>query len=148
MMNLDDIFAMWKRDSQIDENNLDQATLENAKLHSKYLELHSNAKLQVKRKELAFKILLKDKWLWYNGKMTQDEMTAKGWSFDPLNGLKILKGEMDYYYDSDKEIQESQATIEYWKTIEEALKEIMDTIKWRHQSIKNMIEWRKFTSGV
>ena len=49
---------------------------------------------------------------------------------------------------SDKEIQESQATIEYWKTIEEALKEIMDTIKWRHQSIKNMIEWRKFTSGV
>jgi len=52
-MNLDDIFAMWKKDSQIDENNLDQATLENAKLHSKYLELHSNAKLQVKRKELA-----------------------------------------------------------------------------------------------
>ena len=35
---------------------------------------------------------------------------------------------MDYYYDSDKEIQEAQATIEYWKTIEEALKEIMDTI--------------------
>ena len=80
--------------------------------------------------------------------MTQEEMTAKGWSFDPLNGLKILKGEMDYYYDSDKEIQESQATIGYWKTIEEALKEIMDTIKWRHQSVKNMIEWRKFTSGV
>ena len=48
----------------------------------------------------------------------------------------------------EKEIQEAQATIEYWKTIEEALKEIMDTIKWRHQSIKNMIEWRKFTSGV
>jgi len=80
--------------------------------------------------------------------MTQSEMEEKGWSFDPLNGLKILKGEMDYYYDSDKEIQEAQATIEYWKTIEEALKEIMDTIKWRHQSVKNMIEWRKFTSGV
>ena len=80
--------------------------------------------------------------------MTQSEMEEKGWSFDPLNGLKILKGEMDFYYDSDKEIQEAQATIEYWKTIEEALKEIMDTIKWRHQSVKNMIEWRKFTSGV
>ena len=36
----------------------------------------------------------------------------------------------------------------YFEAIEEALKEIMDTIKWRHQSIKNMIEWRKFTSGV
>ena len=49
-MNLDDIFEMWKRDSQIDENNLDQATLENAKLHSKYLELTPmlNYKLSVK----------------------------------------------------------------------------------------------------
>ena len=28
------------------------------------------------------------------------------------------------------------------------LKEIMDNIKWRHQNIKNMIEWRKFTSGI
>jgi len=27
-------------------------------------------------------------------------------------------------------------------------KEILDNIKWRHQTIKNMIEWRKFTSGV
>ena len=29
-----------------------------------------------------------------------------------------------------------------------ALKEILDTVKWRHQTIKNMIEWRKFTSGI
>jgi len=146
-MNLDDIFAMWKRDSQIDENNLDQATLENAKLHSKYLELHSNAKLQVKRKELAFKILLKDKWLWYNGKMTQEEMTAKGWSFDPLNGLKILKGEMDYYYDSDKEIQESELKIQYLKTMIDTLSEIVNNLNWRHQTIGNMIKWRVFEAG-
>ena len=80
--------------------------------------------------------------------MDEEQIKTLDWDFDPLNGLKVMKGEMDYYYDSDKEIQEAQATIEYWKTIEEALKEIMDTIKWRHQSVKNMIEWRKFTSGV
>jgi|TARA_B100000683_G_scaffold18630_1_gene18314 hypothetical protein len=148
MLTLEQVFEMWKKDCQIDENNLDAATIENAKLHSKYLELHSMSKLQLKRKELEFKVLLKDKWLWYNGKMTQDEIEAKGWDYDPLNGLKILKGEMDYYYDSDKEIQEAQAKIEYLKEMCETLKEIIDTIKWRHQSIKNMIEWRKFTSGV
>ena len=92
--------------------------------------------------------MLKDKWLWYNGKMSQEEIAAKGWSYDPLNGLKILKGEMDYYYDSDKEIQDAQAKIEYLKEMVDTTKEIIDTIKWRHQSIKNMIEWRKFTSGA
>jgi hypothetical protein len=147
-MTLEQIFEMWKKDCQIDENNLDAATIQNAKLHSKYLELYSTNKLQIKRKDLAFKSLLKDKWLWYNGKMSQEEIQTKGWDYDPLNGLKVLKGDMDYYYDSDKEIQDAQAQIEYLNTINDTLKEIIDTIKWRHQSIKNMIEWRKFTSGV
>ena len=113
MIQLDELFEMWKKDCQIDENNLDSATIQNAKLHSKYLEIYSMTKLQLKRKELEFKVLLRDKWLWYNGKMSQEEIAAKGWDYDPLNGLKILKGEMDYYYDSDKEIQEAQAKIEY-----------------------------------
>ena len=44
--------------------------------------------------------------------------------------------------------QEAQAKIELLKVQVETLKEIMESIKWRHQTIKNMIEWRKFTSGV
>lgn len=147
-MNLEDVLKMWEKDSQINEMELDSATIDTAKIHAKYLELYSVTKLQLKNKELAFKVLLKDKWLWYNGKMSQDEMNAKGWGYDPLNGLKIMKGDMDYYYDSDTDIQKAQAGIEYLQTQLETLKEIMDTIKWRHQSIKNMIEWRKFTSGA
>ena len=64
------------------------------------------------------------------------------------DGLKILKGEMDYYYDADQHIQEAQAKIELYKTQVETFEEILENIKWRHQTIKNMIEWRKFTSGV
>ena len=59
MIKLDELFEMWKKDCQIDENNLDGATIQNAKLHSKYLEIHSMTKLQLKRKELEFKVLLK-----------------------------------------------------------------------------------------
>ena len=92
--------------------------------------------------------MLKQKWLWYNGKLTKEQIDEFGWSYDPLDGLKILKGEMDYYYDSDIHIQEAQARIELLKVQIETLKEILENIKWRHQTIKNMIEWRKFTSGV
>ena len=55
---------------------------------------------------------------------------------------------MDYYYDADQHLQEAQAKIELYKTQVETFKEILENIKWRHQTIKNMIEWRKFTSGV
>jgi len=55
---------------------------------------------------------------------------------------------MDYYYDSDPIIQEQQAKIQYLQELCDTLKEILDNIKWRHQTIKNMIEWRKFTSGI
>ena len=147
-MDIDTILKMWKEDSKIDELRLDQASIDSAKLHAKYLEMLTMTKLNLKRKELEFKILLKDKWLWYNGKMSKDRIDELGWDYDALNGLKILKGEMDYYYDSDQHIQEAQARIEYLKTIKETLDEIIQNIRWRHSSIKNAIDWRKFESGA
>ena len=146
-MTLDEIHEMWKRDSQLDEMNLDNASRDAAKLHSKYLELHSHAKLHVKKLELDFKVLLRDKWLWYNGKMPKEKIDELGWKYDALDGLKILKGEMDYYYDADPEIQKSEEKIEYYKNTVSVLTEIVDTLKWRHQTISNMIKWKVFESG-
>lgn len=148
MNNLQDILDMWKKDSIIDDMNLDESSRNSAKLHSKYLELMSIHRIKLKKAELDFKVLLRDKWLHYNGKMSKEEIDEKGWDYDPLNGLTVLKGDMDYYYDSDPIIQEAQAKIEYLKEVVDTLREILDNVKWRHQTIKNMIEWRKFTSGI
>ena len=148
MNNLEDILEMWKKDSVIDDMNLDETSRQSAKLHGKYLELLSVNRIRLKKAELDFKVLLKDKWLHYNGKMSKEEIDAKGWDYDPLGGLTVLKGDMDYYYDSDPIIQEHQAKIQYIQELCDTLKEILDNIKWRHQTIKNMIEWRKFTSGI
>ena len=148
MNNLENIIEMWKKDSVIDEMNLGDASRESAKLHSKYLELYSVNKLKLRKLELDFKVLLRDKWSHYNDKLSKDEMDEKGWDYDPLNGLTVLKGDMDKWYDADPLIQEAQLKIEYTKEVVDSLKEIMDNIKWRHQSIKNAIEWHKFTSGV
>lgn len=147
MLNLEDILKMWAKDSEIDDIRLDEASKNTAKLHAKYLEMLSVTKLQLKRKDMEFKVLLKNKWLWYNGKMSKDQMDQLGWDYDALNGLKVLKGEMDYYYDSDPHIQEAQAKIDYLKTLIETLEEIINTIRWRHSTIKNMIDWRRFESG-
>lgn len=146
-MHLDQILSMWEEDCKIDGMKLDDVSRDTPNLHAKYLRLLTEAKLQMKRAELKQKSLLKDKWLYYNGKMSQEELEEKGWDPDPFNGLKVMKGEMDHYYDSDPEIQKSEELIEYWKTIRDTLIDIVDNIKWRHQTIGNMIRWRQFESG-
>jgi len=148
MNNLEQIHKMWKKDSEIDEMNLDESSRQSAKLHSKYLELLSVNRLKLKKLDMDFKVLLRDKWSHYNGKLSQEELNSKGWEYDPLNGLTVLKGDMDKWYDADPIIQEHQAKMQYTQEICDTLKEIMENIKWRHQNIKNMIEWRKFTSGM
>lgn len=147
MLNLEEVLKMWTKDSEIDDLRLDEASKKTASLHAKYLEMLSVTKLQLKRKDMEFKVLLKNKWLWYNGKMSRDQIDQLGWEYDALNGLKVLKGEMDYYYNSDPHIQEAQAKIDYLKTLIETLEEIINNIRWRHSTIKNMIDWRRFESG-
>ena len=147
-MNLENVLEMWKKDNVIDEMALDESSRETAKLHSKYLELYSVSRLKLKQLELDFKVLLKDKFNHYNGKLSQEELDEKGWDYDPLNGLTVLKGDMDKYYDADPVIQEHQTKMAYTEEMVAALKEILESIKWRHQTVKNMIEWRKFTSGI
>ena len=141
------ILDMWSSDCVIGQTSLDESSRQTPLLHAKYLELLSTAKLRLKKAEQEQKVLLKDKWLYYNGKMDQSEIEEKGWKPDPFDGLKILKGEMDYYYDSDPEIQHSVEKIEYIKTTIDTLNEILNNVNWRHQTISNMIKWRIFESG-
>ena len=145
-MNLETILEMWTEDCKI-TGSLDESSRQTPMLHAKYLNMLTQAKLQLKRSEMQQKTLLKDKWLYYNGKMSMEEIQERGWQFDPFNGLKVLKGEMDYYYDADTDIQKSEEKVQYWKTITETLTEIVDNIKWRHQTIGNMIRWRMFEAG-
>jgi hypothetical protein len=148
MITLDDLINMWKKDCEIDEMNLDEASQKTAKIHAKYLELLSITKLQLKRKEMEQQVQLRDKWLYFNGKMDQADITARGWPYDPFNGLKILRNDMEYYFNADPELQKTEEKIVYIKTIVDTLEEIMGTIRWRHTHIKNMLDWKKFTSGV
>jgi c-di-GMP-related signal transduction protein len=147
MLDLESILNEWKEDAVIPQHQLDETQRNTPNLHAKYLQYLSLTKLNLKRAEHSQKSLLKQKWLYYNGKMDEDTLRELGWAPDPFDGLKILKGEMDYYYDSDPEIQKSEEKIVYLKTIIETLEEIVQTLRWRHSTIKNMIDYRKFEAG-
>lgn len=147
-MNLEKIMEMWEDDCQINEAHLDKTSQETPKLMAKYLRLMTQAKVKLKSEQLAQSQLLKNKWLYYSGKLDTDTIRKLGWNPDPLDGLKVLKSEIDkYYYDADEDIQKSEQRIEYLQLTVDTLREILDNIKWRHQTISNMIKWRVFQEG-
>ena len=138
---------MWKSDCPIDDIELDASSLEVPKLHAKYSELLSDKKLEVIRFERQMKELNKDKWLWYGGKMSKDKIEENNWDYDPFGGLTVLKSDYDKFTGADKEIQDLNDKLEYLRVTVDSLSDIVSQITWRHQTIKNIIEWRKFMAG-
>ena len=144
---LSDIQEMWKKDCLIDDIELDASSLQVPKLHAKYSEILSNQKLIQIRYEQQLKTLQKDKWLWYTGKLDQDTIQKKNWDYDPFNGLTILKSDYDKFFGADRDIQKAIEKMEYCRIVVEYLQDIVSQLTWRHQTIKNIIEWRRFMAG-
>jgi len=147
LLTLESTLEQWQTDCKIDENNLVRSTVEIAKLHAKYLQVLSINKLQLKKAQMKQQTLLLEKWKYYNGKLSQDEIEAHGWEYDPFNGIKVIKGDMNRYYDADTDIQKTEEKIAYYKTFVETLSEIVENLKWKHQSIGNIIKWKQFEAG-
>ena len=82
-----------------------------------------------------------------SGKLDQDTIQKNGWSDDPFDGLKIMKNDMTYFFNADEDLQKINAQMEYYKEVDAFLKRCMENITWRHQTIKNTIDWRKFMAG-
>ena len=144
---LAEIQKMWKKDCQIDDIELDASSLNVPKLHAMYAELLSNKKLEVIRYERQMKELDKDKWLWYGGKMSRKQIEDKKWDFDPFNGLTVLKSDYSKFKGADKDIQDLYEKLQYLRITVEFLTDVVSQLTWRHQTIKNIIEWRKFMAG-
>mgnify|MGYP001202106427 FL=1 len=137
----------WEKDCVIDDIELDRSSLQIPKLHAKYASALSHKKLALIKYENELKDTLKDKWLWFSGKLSKEEIDDKGWEFDPFNGLTVLKTDYDKFFDSDKDIRIINDKIEYLKVTIEFLSDVVSQLTWKHQTIKNIIEWRKFMAG-
>ena len=146
-MTLDDLEAEWKSDCEIDDIELDKSSLEIPRLHAKYSEYLTDAVVAQKNIQFQYNTLLKDKWLWFNGKMDENRIKELGWSDDPFDGLNIMKNDMQVFFNADTDLQKLSAQLELANIRINFLKECMQNITWRHQTIKNTIDWRKFMAG-
>jgi hypothetical protein len=148
LLSLEDILAQWAEDAKFDENNLDSETIKTSRLHAKYLEMFSLYKLQLRKNKVKGDIIKKDKQLYYSGKMSKAEMDKRDWDYDPFSGCsKPLKSDLDNWYNADPDLIKLNDKLEYIKVIIETLDDIIQTLRWRHTHVKNVLEWKKFING-
>ena len=144
-MNIEQLNDQWETDCNIDDNHLDKASIETAKLHSKYLRLLVQHKMKIAALHAEYNNLRQTKFRYYRGELSRDELTQRGWN--QWQGIKPLKNEMDEFLTGDSDLNKITIKIEYIKVMIEALESILGQIKARDWQIRNSIEYKKFISG-
>ena len=141
-MDLEKLQEQADKDLKLNETELDLESLKTPQLHNKYMKHLTNFKLLLSKAESDLYILKREKWEYYTGKSDASVYAQK-----PFN-LKILKQDVDKYLDSDIDIQRAKHKVEYLQTTTDFLDKTIRQISNRTFTIKNAIEWRKFTSGA
>lgn len=144
-MNIESLREMVEQDVKIDETDLNTESLKTPQLHNKYLILYQNAKLQLEKYEFEEKIIKRDKWLYYSGKMGDDDLQRKGW--EPFEH-NILKTDIAMFIDADQDMQKIRAKISLHQSMVSYLEDVIKMVVGRQWNIKSAIEWIKFTQGI
>ncbi len=141
-MTLEEIQAEADKDLVIDDTELDTESLKTPIIHNKYLQYYTKFNLLLKKSQWEERTLQREKWEYYTGK--SDPEVYKDKPFD----LKVLKNDVPIYINADEDIQKIQAKVVYQEAIVSYLEQILRMINNRSFTIKNAIEWRRFTSGA
>jgi hypothetical protein len=144
-MTLDEIRNMTKNDLTMDETELEIESMKTPQLHNKYLIIFTDEKLILGKMESDLYRLKKYKWLYYTGKMSQDELNDRDW--DPFS-LNILKTDIDRFMQSDDDIIHTTNKILLQREKVNYLESVIKIINNRQWSIRAAIDWLKFTNGA
>ena len=149
MIDLEKLHQEWKNDCVIDEYHLDQSSMILPKLHSKYLQLLDKAKNDLRDAEIHYATTYKNRKKWYEGILSKQEMDYLKWDYDPYDGKLVkTKTQKEEYLKTDEVLIRANHELEKAKNIIETIESMIDNIRWRSQTIRNIIDWKKFEAGM
>ena len=141
-LSLDEIQEMWQKDSVIDPDNLHEESLKISQLHSKYYTLYNTITLlREKARETYNKVKL-ERYNYYTGKAS-----AEVYVEEPFLYKVREKDAIQRYMDADERLSKIDLKVRYYDVMLKFLEEIIKMVSNRNYSIKNSIDWHKFTAG-
>ena len=144
MSKLDDLLAMWAKDTEIDRTEPGKALLDIPKLHSKYLNILSNHRLLIRDCEFKYNRMKKIKWEYYTGKLDEDDLKKHGWEPFPY----VLKSDITTYMEADEDMNRYLAQKRLHEEIVEVCNSILKELNSRTYQLRGFIEYEKFINGI
>lgn len=144
-MKIEEIVAEWDKDSKIDPTELGSESLKISSLHAKYTRMVSHERLLLRKLEAEMKELKRDKYEMYTMGATKEHKDL-GWEM-PARGV-IIKQDIAYYMESDREIVNLSLKIGMQQEKVEVLDSIIRSVMNRSYQLRTALDHLKFTMGA
>lgn len=146
MATLIELQSMWAEDCKLDELDLGGESTRTPILHSKYVTILANTKLQLRKAVADLKRLERVKSDYYRGELSKEELDSLGW--EPWRKNAILRSDMRDQLDSDSDVIKQQDKVYYLETTVDFLDRVLRSLNGRGWDIKTAVEWAKMQSGL
>lgn len=144
-MRIEEIRKMIDLDVQIDQSALNNEASKIPQLHNKYLCIHTDEKLVLTKLENDLRVLLRDKWLYYSGKMSQEQLTQRGWEQFDLN---LLRTDLDRFIHADPDVVQMESKCVMQREKVNYLEQVVKLISNKIWNIRAALDWIRFTQGI
>ena len=144
-MKINELIDEWKKDTRIDDLNLDSESLKVPSLHSKYMGHLSESRMELRQLRVQRRLLVKDLFEYYHGDLNNPEDLERIGREPYVK--KLMKNDVMSYVEADREVMRMDAKMEMQSELVDTLLEIMKSINNRGYSLKNAIDWRRLTTG-
>ena len=141
-MNLENLKAEVKKDLTIDKTDLASESIRIPQIHNKYLNFLMNDRLSLSKFDSDLVKLRHKKWLYYTGKMSQEELDELGW--DPFD-LTVLKTDIDKFVNADDDVILLQHKVVLSREKVNYLEGVMKAINNLNWNIRSAIDWMRMT---
>jgi hypothetical protein len=141
-MNLEEIEKMWERDSVIDPDNLHNESLKISQLHSKYYTIYNTITLLREKARESFNRVKLERYNYYTGKAPIEVYEEEPFPYKVRD-----KDALQRHMDADEKLSKLDLKIRYYDVMLKFLEEVIRMISNRNYSIKNAIDFMRFTAG-
>ena len=142
--NFDELKEQVQEDLKIDSTELAIESVNTPQIHNKYLIFLKKHKEALAEDERTLRVMRKYKWLYYTGKLSQEELDRFKW--EPFD-LNILKTDVDRFIDADDDVIRLERQITEKKELVSYLDGVVKIVGNRQWNIRSAIEWIKFSHG-
>lgn len=140
---MEELIEQWEKDSKIDQTEPGKEITRIPLLHSKYNKYLSLHNLSAKKCISDINKMKKLKWLYYTGKMDQEQLQELGW--EPFRFT--LKSDISVYIDGDEDLARLNQRKQYHEEASSFCINVMKEINARTYQLRAFIEWERFIQG-